>query len=58
MTDTQSVPCLYMTVMQDTWSFLSGFSPEDMAAGDSRWENTVEHELPSSEVPIPLIVRL
>ena len=47
-----------MNFMQDTWSIHSGFSPEDMAAGDSRWERTVEHELPSSEVAVPLIARL
>ena len=47
-----------MTVMQDSWSVLSGYSPEDRAAGDSRWAETVEHELPISEVSIPLIFRL
>ena len=36
--------------MQEDWSTYSGYTPQEVAVGSDRWEQSVENDLPSSEV--------
>ena len=36
--------------VEEDWSLYSGYTPQEVEAGPDRWEQSVEHKIPSTEV--------